>query len=132
MSRPIHVRAGPYPVAPLTEGSHGGFDVEVRVHMWAASATSGTLTAMGEWGETASQVVQVPAGDSQVTLKTTASAAYTWLVGLNSTILHAWFPAPCSPLPYTRRVLCSASCTCLLDAELVVVIRWHAARLQAD
>jgi beta-galactosidase/beta-glucuronidase len=74
---------GAYPVVPLTEGDHGGFDVEVRVHMWAASATSGTLTATGEWGGSASQLVQVPAGHSHVVLKTTASAAQ----------IKLWWPA---------------------------------------
>jgi len=66
--------SGEYPTSPLQDGSHGGFAVDVRVHLWATAATSGTVAISGDWGETAKQTVQVPAGDSDVTLKMTASA----------------------------------------------------------
>jgi hypothetical protein len=58
--------SGEYPTSPLQDGSHGGFEVQVRAHMWAATATSGTVSISGDWGGSASQPVQVPAGESDV------------------------------------------------------------------
>jgi hypothetical protein len=78
---------GDYPAAPLTDGTHGGFEVKVKVHMWAAAPTQGTLAAEGSWGATAADgvtvvqtLVSVPAGDSvaEVTLSASASAVKLW------------------------------------------------------
>ena len=41
--------AGEYPTAPLDDTTHGGFDVSVRVHTWAAKPTKGTMTVTGGW-----------------------------------------------------------------------------------
>ena len=67
---------GAYPVAPLADGAHAGFDVEVRVHLWAgAGGANGTLTAGGAWGcSSVTAGVRVPPGDSNVTLSLAASA----------------------------------------------------------
>lgn len=76
---------GSYPAAPLTEGTHGGFTVKVKVHMWAATATQGTLSVAGSWGAegtetTTSSAVSVPAGDSiaEVSVSAPASAIQLW------------------------------------------------------
>jgi len=74
---------GDYPTTPLQDGSHGGFDVDVRVHIWAAAATSGTMTITTEWGATTSAKVAVPAGDSKQVLKVEATAAE----------IKLWWPA---------------------------------------
>ena len=74
--------AGEYPVAPLADGAHGGFHVGVRVHMWAAAPTAGTISATGEWpGASLSRVVSVAAGNSSVVLRlprATASSVKLW------------------------------------------------------
>eukprot|EP01050_Picozoa_sp_SAG11_P009946 SAG11_NODE_972_length_6340_cov_3.043423_7_plen_340_part_00 len=73
---------GVYPAAPLADGSHGGFAVTVKVHMWAAAATQGTLAVKGSWGSTSvdteveqAQAVAVPAGDSVAEVSLAAAAA---------------------------------------------------------
>lgn len=73
--------AGEYPVEPLTDESHGGFEVTVKVHMWAESAVQGMLTVRGNWeGGTATQRVSVSKGDSALTLEmpTRAKAVKLW------------------------------------------------------
>lgn len=66
---------GAYPTAPLSEGTHGGFKVDVKAHLWAPAATKGTLTVVGSWGQTASAAVTVPKGNSSSTVTITAAAA---------------------------------------------------------
>jgi len=51
---------GDYPVGPLAEHTHGGFEVRVRVHLHASTTgTKGTVTVKGAWGtgQSASQEV---------------------------------------------------------------------------
>ena len=67
---------GEYPTAPLSEGTHGGFKVDVKVHLWgAAKSSTGTLKVTGSWGQTASTQVTVPAGDSVSNVTINAAAA---------------------------------------------------------
>ena len=42
---------GAYPTQPLLDGQHGGFDVRVRVHLWAPHAGAGQLAVTGAWGQ---------------------------------------------------------------------------------
>eukprot|EP01062_Namystynia_karyoxenos_P017405 TRINITY_DN163_c0_g1_i1.p1 TRINITY_DN163_c0_g1~~TRINITY_DN163_c0_g1_i1.p1 ORF type:complete len:1043 (+),score=341.75 TRINITY_DN163_c0_g1_i1:110-3130(+) len=82
---------GPYPAAPIAPGRHGGFEVRVRLHLWAPAPVSGTVAVSGAWGEQASAPVSVPAGDSNVTLTLTASAKQVelwWPAGLGSQPLY--------------------------------------------
>ena len=67
---------GQYPNAPLVDGAHGGFQVDVGVHFWTAAACSGHLSVRGEWGG-AHDVgeASIPAGDSKITLRMNATAA---------------------------------------------------------
>ena len=43
--------SGEYPMAPLTDATHEGFSVDVKVFTWAAAATKGTLAVTGSWGK---------------------------------------------------------------------------------
>eukprot|EP01052_Picozoa_sp_SAG31_P058494 SAG31_NODE_17906_length_654_cov_0.736937_1_plen_211_part_10 len=43
---------GEYPVVPLVDGNHAGFNVHARVHLYSTQRTNATITARGEWGET--------------------------------------------------------------------------------
>jgi len=72
--------AGEYPVEPLADATHGGFDVRVRVHTWAAAPTSGALTVTGAWGGgTRTIPVLVAAGNASTTVRLpTASGVKLW------------------------------------------------------
>ena len=76
---------GEYPTTPLEDGKHGGFDVQVRVHLRAAAATSGTLTLTPGWAPSApiSTSVTLPAGNSTAVLETVA----------NASDIKLWWPA---------------------------------------
>eukprot|EP01065_Artemidia_motanka_P025528 TRINITY_DN30520_c0_g1_i1.p1 TRINITY_DN30520_c0_g1~~TRINITY_DN30520_c0_g1_i1.p1 ORF type:complete len:912 (+),score=270.91 TRINITY_DN30520_c0_g1_i1:48-2783(+) len=74
---------GAYAASPLSDGSHGGFNVTVRAHFWAPAAVTGSLKVTTQWGESAQADVSVPAGDSNVTVALTASAQQVKL----------WWPA---------------------------------------
>jgi beta-mannosidase len=61
---------GSYPTEPLSDTSHGDFQVNVDVHFIAPAATTGTLSVTGGWaGASASQPVTLPAGSSTTTVK---------------------------------------------------------------
>ena len=67
---------GAYPTVPLDDGAHGGFTVNVTVHLTALGATSGTLSASGAWGASASTPVALAAaGTSAFVLSLPAAAA---------------------------------------------------------
>ena len=66
---------GAFPTAPLVDGAHGGFKVDVRVHLWAPSPTTVSVAATGAWGGSAAATTfKVPAGDSSQTVSMTATA----------------------------------------------------------
>lgn len=78
---------GGHPTATIEDGTHAGFKVHARVHLWAQAATKGTLTVTGSWGALAKQVVNIPAGASNLTLILDASAKDTklwWPAGLGA------------------------------------------------
>ena len=82
---------GPYPTTPLVDGHHGGFTLGVRVFLSAAAATSGTLSLAPSWGPVAEWKVDVPKGDSNVTLHANASATQVklwWPAGMGSQPLY--------------------------------------------
>jgi beta-galactosidase/beta-glucuronidase len=70
--------SGDYPMAPLTDETHKGFAVDVKVFTWAAAETKGTLSVTGSWGKGAEQVtvatqaVTIPKGNTSTTAKLTA------------------------------------------------------------
>ena len=85
--------AGPYPTSPLADGAHGGFTVDVRVHLTVPGnrPVVGTLAARGGWGGSASERVTLSPGDNGVTLSMTASAAQIslwWPVGAGAQPLY--------------------------------------------
>ena len=77
--------SGAYPTRALVDGAHGGFAVDVRVHLTVpgSSNQAGTLTASGDWGSSASRVTTLVPGDNVVTLSLAASAAQ----------IKLWWPA---------------------------------------
>lgn len=62
--------SGEYPTAPLTDATHKGFAVEVKVFTWAAAETKGTLAVTGSWGKgeelvtVHTQAVTIPKGNT--------------------------------------------------------------------
>lgn len=52
-------RGDDFPVAPLTDGNHAGFDVQIRCHFWTHTSTTGTLTAQGSWSRAVAAVQKV-------------------------------------------------------------------------
>lgn len=72
--------AGEYPTSPLTDATHSGFDVHVRVHTWAARPTSGTLAITGAWdGGSRTQLVAIGTGNTSTTVALpTATAVKLW------------------------------------------------------
>ena len=82
--------SGEYPTAPLADGAHSGFTVDVRVHLFVPSTVSsvaGTLAAHGDWGGGAAAAVskqtKLSPGNNVVTLSMNASAAH----------IKLWWPA---------------------------------------
>lgn len=72
---------GGHPVAPLSDGSHAGFEVRARVHLWAPGSTKGAVIVTGSWGTaSAKQDLSIPAGSSNFTiiLKATAKDIKLW------------------------------------------------------
>ena len=80
---------GEYPTSRLVDGSHAGFKVGVKAHLWAAAGTKGTITVAGSWGQTARLHVTVPAGDSVSLVPIDAAA----------TDVKLWWPAGHGPQP---------------------------------
>jgi len=84
---------GTYPTTPLIDGNHADFVVQVRIHFFAPSSTSGILEIIPQF-RTASPTqmfVSVPAGNSNVTIPINASAQDTllwWPTGLGAQPLY--------------------------------------------
>ena len=68
---------GEYPIEPLQNGAHDGFNVTVRVHLYAARETQGTLSVRGNWTASATDSIPIalPVGESVVNLTVLATAA---------------------------------------------------------
>ena len=82
---------GDYPTAPLQDGKHGGFHVNVTAHLWApAGGATGSITATGSWDFTASSgEIEMPAGESRVSLQLLATASQ----------IKLWWPTGVGPQP---------------------------------
>jgi hypothetical protein len=97
---------GDYPTTPLQDGKHGGFGINVTAHLWAPpGGAKGALAVKGSWAGAgnveASGEIEVPAGDSQVSIQLHASAAQIklwWPTGMGMQPLYnvtaTWSPAP--------------------------------------
>lgn len=66
--------SGAYPTQPLVDGEHGGFKVDIRIHLNAGAQTSGKLSLNTEWGAQKEVSIDVPAGESVQTLSVEAPA----------------------------------------------------------
>ena len=51
---------GKYPMVPLQDGRHAGFDVSIRVHFWAPEAVDGSLEVRAAWGTPATLMTTLP------------------------------------------------------------------------
>jgi beta-mannosidase len=67
---------GAYPTTALRDGSHDGFQVQVKIHLWSRPRThiQGEIQLQGSWGANTSQVVEWMGGDAVVTLSIMAEA----------------------------------------------------------
>lgn len=70
---------GAYPTSRLTDGEHGGFVVNVTIHVWVPmGAAVGSLTVTGEWDNesavASSGKIVLSEGTNTVSLKLTATA----------------------------------------------------------
>eukprot|EP01116_Phalansterium_solitarium_P018951 TRINITY_DN5166_c2_g1_i1.p1 TRINITY_DN5166_c2_g1~~TRINITY_DN5166_c2_g1_i1.p1 ORF type:complete len:461 (-),score=159.37 TRINITY_DN5166_c2_g1_i1:31-1413(-) len=109
---PLVYYRGPYPTAPLVDGQQGPFEVKVRVHVFAASAVSGTMALSTSWNSSTTQQISLPAGESNVTLVVSASPdeVNLWwparMGNQNLYPLQVWFTASgaATPVAASRRV----------------------------
>ena len=97
---------GAYPVAPLQDGTHGGFIVNVTAHLWAPpGGAKGSLAVTGSWGGSdaertaVSGEIDVPAGESKASLQLSVTAAQIklwWPSGVGAQPLYhvstTWTP----------------------------------------
>lgn len=82
---PLVTYLGEYPVSPLIEGQHGGFNVTVTANILVTdtNVVSGFFTASGEWGAIVeSPLLTCPPGDSNVTFTLQAPAS----------LIKLWWP----------------------------------------
>jgi beta-galactosidase/beta-glucuronidase len=76
---------GEYPTTALEDGNHAGFELQVRVHLWAPSQVRGSLEVEGCWGTKTSQTIEWNGGDTTSTLSVMADAKdikLWWPVGV--------------------------------------------------
>lgn len=104
--------AGDYPTTPLQDGTHGGFDVDVRVLMYTPASTQGTLEVSGSWASSATASKDVTlTGNLTTTLSLKASAQdmkLWWPNGLGSQPLYnitvKYTPQNGKPIVSVRRI----------------------------
>ena len=94
---------GKYPTAPLEDGTHGGFSVNVTAHVWVpVGGAKGRLSVGGSWAasqETAGAEMELAAGESKVSLQINATSAEIklwWPTGVGAQPLYnvtaTWTP----------------------------------------
>lgn len=112
---PLLQYQGVYPVQPLVDGQHAGFQVNVTTHLWVPEGgVQGSLTATGAWGASASSApLSLSGGEANVTLTLSASASEIqlwWPNGLGLQPLYnisvTWTPSSGSTgtVSATRRI----------------------------
>lgn len=83
---------GDYPVAPLVDGQHGGFKVDVRVFLSAVAETSGTLCLAPSWTTRVYSVTgTIPGGESVQVISFNVSASdikLWWPAGMGQQPLY--------------------------------------------
>jgi beta-mannosidase len=99
---------GPYPIARLQEGQHGGFRVDVNTFLWSPEPITGQLVVNTEWGQSVSTpTLTLPAGRSNTTVSVSAAAGdirLWWPNGLGEQPLF-WVTAEFIPQGRSRGVL---------------------------
>lgn len=77
---------GQYPIVPLRDGNHAGFDVVVRVHVYAPRAVeAATIAISPSWDaerNVVKQTVDVPPGDS----------TFDVMIGATASQINLWWP----------------------------------------
>jgi hypothetical protein len=85
---------GEYPTSPLDDTSHGGFEVQVRVHLWAPTAGKGSLSVRGSW-QADEPHPRVPANAKPIEIQWlpgTSNVTVTMHVS-SSDAVQLWWPA---------------------------------------
>ena len=98
--------SGVYPTEPLSDESHGGFDVNVRVHAFSSVDFTGTLLVKGEWGAQASVPVHLKKNVNTpitVSLGRAENVRLWWPAGLGEQPLYN-ITASISEVKASRRV----------------------------
>ena len=80
-----------HPLSRITDGSHAGFDVRVRVHLTAATPIEGGLLVRPSWpgGKAVTQAVTLRAGENEIVVHLEAAdVSLWWPVGLGPQQLY--------------------------------------------
>jgi hypothetical protein len=102
-----------YPTEALPDGSHGGFTVDVQVHVAVPGTqpVAGTLSVAGSWGGNAQQAVTLGAGVEHVLTISINATAQQVLRPVAMYTCHVTYN-----VPQTQRV-CAAAARRARDAD---------------